>query len=159
MLAESKSCRVWFSCLPISLLLIVVLAVCSTPTTGYNFAQAGFIPVELVFFNENSIPSLAVSRQGPGSSDFSVSTKLPFWKSCVDKMLGQYTHTHRDMYCALCLPFRVQFCSPQHCTNFSHVSTVSLQNSCMALALQLVLDNVLGVDSGWSVVTLPLCFR
>ncbi|KAL3137619.1 hypothetical protein ABBQ38_004896 [Trebouxia sp. C0009 RCD-2024] len=37
----------------------------STPSTGYNFAQAGYIPIELVFFHENAVPSLEVQWTGP----------------------------------------------------------------------------------------------
>ncbi|KAL0033712.1 hypothetical protein WJX77_002073 [Trebouxia sp. C0004] len=44
----------------------------STPTTGYNFATAGYIPVEMVFFNENTVPSLTAMWQGPSSTIFTV---------------------------------------------------------------------------------------
>ncbi|KAL3150819.1 hypothetical protein ABBQ32_000578 [Trebouxia sp. C0010 RCD-2024] len=37
----------------------------STPSTGYNFTQAGYIPLELVFFNENAVPTLEVQWTGP----------------------------------------------------------------------------------------------
>ncbi|KAL0029656.1 hypothetical protein WJX79_011109 [Trebouxia sp. C0005] len=44
----------------------------STPTTGYNFGTAGYIPVEMVFFDENAVPSLTATWQGPSSTIFTV---------------------------------------------------------------------------------------
>lgn len=53
-------------------------AFCSTPTTGYNFDKAGYIPIELVFFNENSVPSLKAQWTGPSSGVMTVSPLLRY---------------------------------------------------------------------------------
>ncbi len=56
----------------------------STTTTAYNFTTAGYIPVEMVFFNENAVPSLTARWLGPSSTIFTVSSF--HLSSCISLM-------------------------------------------------------------------------
>ncbi len=67
----------------------------STPTTGYDFATAGYIPVEMVFFNENTVPSLTARWQGPSSTIFTVSIlHLSSHSCCTSKFCCQTASDH-----------------------------------------------------------------
>ena len=68
-------------------MVILKCLCCSTPTTGYTFASAGYLPIEMVFFAENSLPSLTVRWQGPSDTIFTV------------RVTHSHTHTHTHARC------------------------------------------------------------
>ncbi len=69
----------------------------STTTTAFNFTTAGYIPVEMVFFNENTVPSLTARWQGPSSTIFTVSIFHP--SSCNSFMQLLHLHCRTSNLC------------------------------------------------------------
>lgn len=75
---------------------------CSTPTTGYTFSKAGYLPIELVFFNENSVPSLKVQWTGPADAGVMTVSSLSVSFGCSKACLRLFKHSHRQQFPLRC---------------------------------------------------------